>query len=135
MVRRRNALLIFPLICLALILIIIGTYSTLQVRAGKKIGLFQTPEECMYALIAREYTGIQRIEIARMDRAVFDRIRFIKVYVYAAGRRDGLSLPEPGYGQENRVFVKTGGGWTVVRKDRFLTIIALGQWLLSPLAS
>jgi|GEM_PF-1782864 len=131
---KRRALLFSPVIIVLCALIAVGLYSALQVRAGKKLGLYQTPEECMYALMARDYAGIQRIEIARMDQAVFNRVRFIKVYVYAKGRRDGLPLPESGYGQEDHVFVRTGGGWTFAREDRFPAIVALGQWLLSPLS-
>jgi len=129
---RKRALLFSLLVIVLLALIAIAVYSTLQVRAGKKMGLYQTPEECMYALMAEEYTGIKRIEIARMNRAMHDRLRFIKAYVYAEGRRNGLPLPEQGYGQEDRVFVRTGGGWTFVRKDCLLAIVALGQWLLAP---
>jgi len=133
MAAKKHPFLLSLLVIVLFVLIAIGVYSTLQVRAGKRMGLYQTPEECMYALMAKDYTGIKRIEIARMDRRVFNRFRFIKVYVYSDGRRDGLPIPQLGCGQEDRVFVKTGGGWIFVREDRFPTIVALGQWLLSPL--
>jgi hypothetical protein len=133
MSRMRTAALFGFLIFLMVVLALIGIYSAVQVHAGKKLGIYRTPEECMYALVAKDYQGIKRIEVARMDRGVFDRLRFIKVYVYADGRVDGRPVPERGYGQESRFFVRTRSGWAFVEKNRFPKVIALGQWLFGRL--
>jgi hypothetical protein len=130
----KRVLFFTSVVIVLLVLVAAGAYSAMQVRAGKKLGLYRTPEECMYALMAEKYTGIQRIEIGRMDREFFDRLRLIKVYVYADGCKDGSPLPERGYGQEEHVFVKTGAYWTLMKKNRFPRIVALGQWLLGPLS-
>jgi hypothetical protein len=134
MSRRISAPLLGLLILLMVVLATIWIYSATQVHNGKKLGIYNTPEECMYALVAKDYHGIKRIEIARMNREVFDHLRFIKVYIYADRRADGLPVAERGYDEESRFFVKTKSGWTFVEKNKLPKIIALGQWLFGRLS-
>ena len=117
------------ILLLVIALAIICIYSAIQLHLGKQVGVYPTPEESLYALVARDYRGVKRVEIARMDRKVFDHLRFVKAYVYAESRSDGSELSGRGYDEEGRFFVRVKDGWTFVPKDRFPKVIALSQWL------
>jgi len=83
----------------------------------------------MYALVNRDYQGVQRVEIGRTNRKVFDHLRFIKAYVYADARFDGDPIPQRGYDESSCFFVKTKDGWTFIHENKRPKIVALGQLL------
>jgi hypothetical protein len=121
------------IILLLAVLAALWIFSAIQVRAGKDLGIYQTPEETMYALVSRDYQGVKRIEVARMDREMFDHLRFIKAYIYADARLDGSPVSKQGYDEQSCYFVRTKRGWAFVPQNRFPKVVALGQLLFGRL--
>lgn len=121
-----SIIILLCVVALAVILI----FSTIQVYSGKNIGVYDTPEEGLYSLVGKEYRGVQRVEIARVDRKVFDHLWYVKAYVYAAGRADDDAPLSGGYAEKSCFFVRVKDGWTFVHRDRFPKVVALNQWLL-----
>jgi hypothetical protein len=123
-----------PIVIVALLLVTVlvalWLFSFIQMREGKNLGTYQTPEEAMYAHVKREYQGVRRVEIGRTERAMLDRLRFIKAYIYADSRLDGATIPPRGYEEKKCFFVKTKGGWAFIRDNKFPRVVALGQLLL-----
>jgi hypothetical protein len=123
-----------PVVIVLLFMVVLLTalwiFSAVQLREGKRLGTYQTPEESMYALVKKDYLGVRRVEIGRTDRGMFDHLRFIKAYIYADSRLDGAPMPPRGHAERNCYFVKTKHGWTFIRDNRFPRVVALGQLLL-----
>lgn len=108
----------------------VSIYSAVQLEAGKKMGVYQTAEEGLYALAAREYRGVSRVEIGRAERKILGRLSLIKGYIYAAGRADGGEISSRGYETLTCSMVRAKQGWVLVPNGRCPRLVALGQWLL-----
>jgi hypothetical protein len=76
---------------------------------------------------------VQRVEVARTNREMFDHLRFVKAYIYADARLDGSPISERGYSEVSCYFVRTKRGWAFVRENRLPKIVALGQMLFGRL--
>lgn len=112
------------------LLMALWIYSTVQLQILKTRGVHSSPADGMYSLVFKDYHGVKKIEVVRVNREIFDRLRFVEVYVWAQGRSDGKSLDDEDYDNPGEFFVRVRKGWVFVPEGRFPHIVALGQWLL-----
>lgn len=112
------------------LLIAIWIYSTAQLQILKGRGVHSSPADGMYSLVFKDYHGVRKIEVIRVNREMFDRLRFVEVYVWAQRRSDGKALGDGDYDNPGGFFVRVRKGWVFVPEGRLPHIVALGQWLL-----
>lgn len=108
-------------------LLTIRAYSVRQLQILSDQEMFATPEEGARELIARYYMGITRVEIVRVEKEIFESLRFVEAHVQAASRSDGGELPSTGYDNPGWFFLRIRDRWVFVPEGKLPWIIALGK--------
>lgn len=132
MTRRRNFVLaIFAALMLAGTgLAAAGVYAASQLRTLGEQAVYASPEEGMRALVARHYSGVEKVEIVGAGKEIFDDLRFVVAHVWAAGRADGDGFSGRGYDNPGWFFLRVERGWVFVPEGNYPWVIALGKKLL-----
>lgn len=130
--RRLGLLLGVAIVATAVALTAIWAYSAHHLRALRGQALFATPEDGMRALVASSYYGVDRVEIAKVGKVVFEELCFVAARVWAAGRVSGGRMKDQSYDNPGWHFLYLGDGWVRVTEGRFPELIALGRWLFGP---
>ena len=131
MSKRKIIFIIFAVIILIVGAILISTwvYSTeqLQVRKGQEV--YVTPEKGAQELIARYYSGVNKVEIVHAGQEIFEDLWFVETPVWASKRTDGKGFSNRDYDKPGWFFLHVENGWVFVPENKFPEIIAFGKWL------
>lgn len=128
---RKLRLSIATIILLAMGAILITTWahSARQLQALRDQTVYASPEEGTRRLIARYYSGVNKVEIVRADREIFDDLWFVEAHVWAASRSDGKGFLGRDYDNPGWFFLRVQSGWVFVPEGKFPEIVAFGKWL------
>jgi len=129
---RRKFLIIFAAtITLIVSAFFIATwvYSTKQLQALRGQEVYVTPEKGAQELIARYYSGVNKVEIVHAGREIFEELWFVEVRVWAAKRSDGKGFSNRDYDNAGWFFLHVQNGWILIPENKFPEIVAFGKWL------
>lgn len=104
-------------------------YSAGQLGVLKGQVVYANPEDGMRALIAKSYSGVNKVEIVHSGRELFDELCFVEAHVWATGRADGKGFSGRQYDNPGSFFLRVEDGWVFVPEGRLPEIIAFGKWL------
>ncbi|MHC4460374.1 MAG: hypothetical protein ACYS6W_04265 [Planctomycetota bacterium] len=104
-------------------------YSAVQLRVLKGEGVYANPEDGMRAMVAKSYSGVNKVEIVHAGRELFDELWFVEAHVWASGRADGKGFSGREYDNPGSFFLHVEECWVFVPEGRLPEIIALGKWL------
>jgi len=119
------------LLVLALVLGGVYLYARAQMPALRGRTPYASPEEAMQALIADQYSGVQKVEIVRSgpDMPVVGNLWFIEARVWADARRDGKAMPAEG-DNPGCFFLHLSQGWVFVPEGQYPELLGIGLRLL-----
>jgi len=120
---------IIVLLAMGAILTTTWAYSARQLQALKEQTVYATPEEGTRELIARYYSGVNKVEIVHAGREIFDDLWFVEAHIWAASRSDGKGFSGRDYDNPGWFFLRVQNGWAFVPEGKFPEIIAFGKWL------
>lgn len=112
-----------------LILATTWVYSAGQLQAMKGQAVYATPEDGTRELVARAYSGVDKVEIVHAGKVIFADLWFVEAHVWAAGRSDGKGFLGRDYDNPGWFFLRVPDGWVFVPEGKFPKIIAFGKWL------
>ena len=78
-------------------------------------------------MIARYYSGVNKVEIVRADREIFDDLWFVEAHVWAASRSDGKGFLGRDYDNPGWFFLCVQNGWVFVPEGKFPMVVAFGK--------
>ena len=104
-------------------------YSAGQLRKLRGQAVYANPEDGMRVLIAKSYSGVNKVEIVHADRELFDDLWFVEAHVRAENRADGKGFSGRDYDNPGSFFLRVENGWLFVPEGRWPEIIAFGNWL------
>ena len=131
MSKRRKFLIVFTITILIVGAFFIATwvYSAKQLQALRGQEVYVTPEKGAQELIARYYSGVNKVEIVHAGREIFEELWFVEVRVWAAKRYDGKGFSNRDYDNPGWFFLHVQNGWIFVPESKFPEIVAFGKWL------
>ena len=104
-------------------------YSAGQLRALKYQAVYANPEDGMRALIANNYSGVNKAEIVHAGRELFDDLWFVEAHVWTVSRSDRKEFSGRDYDNPGSYFLRVQNGWIFVPEGKSPEIIAFGKWL------
>jgi hypothetical protein len=111
------------------ILIATWVYSTEQLQALRGQAVYLTPEKGAQELIARYYSGVNKVEIVHAGREILEELWFVEVRVWDVKRSDGKGFSKRDYDKPGWFFLHVQNGWVFFSESKFPEIIAFGKWL------
>ena len=116
------------LLAMGAIFITTWAYSARQLQVLRGQTVYATPEKGTRELIARSYSGINKVEIVHAGQEIFDDLWFVEAHVWAASRSDGKGFSGQGYDNPGWFFLRVQNGWVFMPEGKFPEIIAFGKW-------
>jgi hypothetical protein len=126
-----GAIALWVLFCGGLFTFFSWSYTTSRLELARREGIYPTAEEGMRTMIARDYVGLQKVEIEYAGPNAFDggspHVWFVIARVWADSRADESPLHEMGYDYPGSFFLHTREGWVHVPEGVFPEFI--GFWM------
>lgn len=91
--------------------------------------VYETPEEGSRRLISRYYSGVNKVEIVRADKEIFDDLWFIEACVWADSCFDGKGFSGRDYDNPGWSFLRVQNGWVFIPEGKFPEMVAFSKWL------
>jgi hypothetical protein len=122
-------------IIFAAIILIVGTffiatwvYSAKQLQALRGQAVYVTPDKGTQELIARYYSGVNKVEIVHTGKEIFEDLWFVEAHVWTSKRTDEKGFSNRAYENPGWFFLHVQNGWVFVPESKFPETIAFGKW-------